>query len=124
MPIKDYSKEFHINNNKTNSHAIYLPKNIFCVVAGATGSGKTNLILNFLLNEGVLNYRDVYIYSSTLYQPAYVFLEEYYHKMEKLFKSKTGTDFKVVYFYDADREIKNPSELDKNVNHIMIFIKL
>ena len=66
----DYSKQF-TNQNRSSCHAPFLPKSIFCVISGATGCGKTNLMLNFLLNDGVLDYSDVYVYSPTLHQPAY-----------------------------------------------------
>ena len=46
MEIIDYSKTFSTKNHKVN-HASFFPKNIFCVIAGATGCGKTNLMLNF-----------------------------------------------------------------------------
>ena len=54
----DYSKKFTIQTHRVN-HAPFLPKNIVCVIAGATGCGKTNLMLNFLINEKVLDYSDV-----------------------------------------------------------------
>ena len=52
----------------SSKHAPFLPKNIFCIIAGSTGCGKTNLILNFLLNGKNLDYTNIYIYSSTLHQ--------------------------------------------------------
>ena len=51
MPIKDYSKYYDKTTNKAN-HATFFPKNIFCIIAGSTGCGKTNLLLNFLLEDG------------------------------------------------------------------------
>ena len=61
MEIIDYSNRFSTSNHKVN-HAPFFPKNIFCVIAGPTSCGKTNLLLNFLLDEGVLDYHNVYIY--------------------------------------------------------------
>ena len=69
MEITDYTKEFNIQS--CGMHSILFPKNIFCVIAGSTGSGKTNLMLNLLKKEKLLNYNHVYVYSCTLYQPAY-----------------------------------------------------
>jgi KaiC/GvpD/RAD55 family RecA-like ATPase len=64
----------------SSKHAPFLPKNIFCIIAGSTGCGKTNLILNFLLNGKNLDYTNIYIYSSTLHQSKYKFLRDYYKK--------------------------------------------
>jgi len=41
MDITDYTKEFNVPLN--DSHSILFPKHIFCVIAGSTGSGKTDL---------------------------------------------------------------------------------
>lgn len=46
MEITDYTKEFNVPS--CGLHSIIYPKNIFCVIAGSTGSGKTNLMLNLL----------------------------------------------------------------------------
>ena len=69
----------------------FFPRNIFCVIAGSTGSGKTNLMVNLLLQENKINYSDVYIYSPTLHQPEYIHLKNSYELMEKIVKNKTKT---------------------------------
>src|SRR2546426_8993769 len=120
MEIIDYSKRFSTSNHTVN-HAPFFPKNIFCVIAGPTSCGKTNLLLNFLLDEGVLDYDDVYIYTPTLYQPAYKYLREFYNNLENEIKVKYKITVKIGHFFDADDEIKNPSELDAKLNHIMVF---
>lgn len=119
MEITDYTKEFP--QTTCGLHSILFPKNIFCVIAGSTGSGKTNLMLNLLMKEETLNYSHVYIYSSTLNQPAYEYLIKYYRDLEKLILSNTHHVVQIAHFFDADDEILNPSKLDKTKNHIMIF---
>jgi Poxvirus A32 protein len=120
METTDYSTEFTTTNHNVG-HAPFFPKNIFCVIAGSTGCGKTNLLLNFLLKESILNYSDVYVYTSTLYQPAYQYLKEFYNNLENKIKKAYRKEVKIGNFFDADDEIKNPSELDPTTNHIMIF---
>ena len=71
MEIEDFTKKIYIPKGTHGKHAVIFPKNIFCVIAGFTGSGKTNLMINLLMKEKILNYSHVYVYSSTLHQPAY-----------------------------------------------------
>ena len=119
MEITDYTKEFVIPS--CGSHSIFFPKNIFCVIAGSTGSGKTNLMLNLLMKEKLLNYNHVYVYSSTLYQPAYEYLGLYYRTLEQFIQRQTNEKIKIAHFFDVDDEILNPASLDKSMNHVMIF---
>lgn len=119
MEIFDYSKEYNVCSDRP--HSAIFPKNVFAVIAGSTSSGKTNLMMNFLLQPKLLNYNHVYIYSSTLHQPAYEYLRRYYADLEKLIFDNTNHVIKIAHFYDADSEIMNPSDLDKNKNHIMIY---
>jgi len=120
MEIIDYSKEYG-KTKKTAKHAPFFPRNIFAVIGGSTGSGKTNLIINFLRQENILDYHDVYIYSPTIYQPAYQDLKNHYAKLESYIKTQFGIDVKIAHFFETDEEIKNPNELDSETNHIMIF---
>jgi len=121
MEISDYTKEYNIPQSKCRRHAAFFPQNIFCVIAGSTGSGKTNLMVNLLRKEKILNYSNIYVYSSTLHQPAYKDLKDYFKNLENFIKDKTNQLVKIASFFDADTDIVNPSELDENKNHIMIF---
>ena len=58
MQIFDYSKKYELPKHCGN-HAEIFPINIFCVLAGATGCGKTNLMVNSVLQEQKNNYSDV-----------------------------------------------------------------
>lgn len=120
MDFIDYTKFFKKPTSRSN-HAPFFPRTIFCVIAGATGCGKTNLVANFLLQDKLLDYANVYVYSPTLHQPMYEYLKEYFDKLETLIKKTYGSSVKVAHFFDGDEEIKNPSELDPSQNHVMIF---
>ena len=78
-------------------------------------------MVNLLRKKQALNYSDVYVYSSTLYQQSYENLKEYYETLENYIKDDTGKLVKIAHFLDADEEIVDPSTLDKKQNHIMIF---
>ena len=121
MVIIDYSKKFKQSTCNVK-HAPFFPKNIFCVIAGATGCGKTNLLLNFLLQDGMLDYSDVYLYTSTLHQPAYMYLKKYYNDIENSIKinTKYKINITIAHFFDADDQIKNLKELHPNANHVMV----
>lgn len=104
-----------------SSHGPMFPKNILCVIAGATGSGKTNLIVHLLTTPGLLDYADVYIYAPTLHQDSYEYLKDYYSCKEKTFKDMYHISVKIGHFFEGPEEIKDPKNLDKNQSHIMIF---
>jgi len=120
MEIIDYSKNYN-KDKSLKKHSILFPKNIFCIIAGATGCGKTNLIVNLLKKKDMLNYSDVYVYSSTLYQDAYVYLKDYYKKIESIIEMNCKKSIKLAHFFDSDENILNPSDLDVKKSHIMIF---
>lgn len=127
MNITDFSK-FHEKSTNQSNHAPFFPRTIFCVIAGATGCGKTNLMTNFLLNEKCLDYSTIYIYSPTLHQPSYKYLKDYYENLEKCIVTAklsglcpVKDNFRIAYFFDSDDEIKDPSELDPKQRHVMIF---
>src|SRR5206468_2631890 len=99
MSIKDYSKYFDKNTSPSN-HAPFFPKNIFAIIAGSTGCEKTNLLFNFLFEEGYLDYGQVYFYSSTLHQEGYKMAMRFYNEMYE----KTKKYIQIAYFLDINDE--------------------
>jgi len=53
-----------------------LPENIRAIVAGSSGCGKTQLVINLLTQANGLKFENIYVYSKTLFQPKYVLLKE------------------------------------------------
>jgi len=122
LAIKDHTKDYKIKPNNCGKHCDIFSPTIRCVIAGSSGSGKTNLIVDLLKSGHKLNYNDVYVYSATLYQPAYENLKEYYGNIEKMVKYQTNQTIKIAHFIHPDEdEMENPETLDRNKNHIMIF---
>lgn len=56
-------------------HGNLLPNSIRCIICGPSNCGKTNLVIGLLLHKNGLRFRNVYLFSKTLYQPKYTFLE-------------------------------------------------
>lgn len=57
-------------------HGELLPNTIRSIVCGPSNCGKTNLIVGLLLHKSGLRFQNVYVYSKTLFQPLYQFLEK------------------------------------------------
>ena len=117
----DFLKKYEIPKGCWNHAKIFL-KNIFCVIAGTTGCGKTNLMVHLLLQKNKINYSDVYIYSPTLHQPAYIYLKNAYELKEQILKNNTKQSVEIAHFCDpAEKQLINPVELERKHNHVMIF---
>lgn len=91
----------------TNRHSVLLPNSIRAIICGPSNCGKSNLMLSLLLNENGLKFENIYIYSKSLYQPKYMYLERVLKNI-------------VNYFpYKENDEIISPS--DAHRNSIFIF---
>jgi len=84
MDIVPYHQETIENN--------LLPHPIRCLIVGSSGSGKTNLLLNFIYNKDGIIFKNLYVFSKSIEQPAYVELRQRYSDAEKKLK-KTITQF-------------------------------
>lgn len=75
IPIRDYT-EAEENILDANRHYL-LPKHPFrLLIAGASGSGKTNLLLNFIYDY--LEFDNLFVCAKDMYEPKYVKLKEQY----------------------------------------------
>lgn len=57
-------------------HGPHLPNTIRCIVCGPSNCGKTNAVFNLLFARNGLVFKNIYIFSKSLYQPKYKFLAE------------------------------------------------
>ena len=119
------------NNNKL------LPKSIRACIIGKSGCGKTNLLMNLLLNkfsgEDYLDYNNLFIFSKSLHQPQYQLLikglengltkeeileciRKNYYKVEKKDDKKIS-----VHYFDNSDDVPDPTEIDSNLKTLIIF---
>lgn len=98
-----------IDKPKDKRHGKLLPDSIRGIICGPSNCGKTNLMIGLLLHEKGLRFENVYVYSKTLFQPKYVFLE----KVLKLVPCITFAK------YHVNEQIIGPHKA--NPNSIMIF---
>lgn len=56
-------------------HSVLLPNDIRAIICGPSGCGKSNVMLSLLFDLNGVKFKNVYIYSKSLYQPKYVFLK-------------------------------------------------
>lgn len=90
-------------------HGNLLPNSIRCLICGPSNCGKTNLMVGLLLHENGLHFQNVYVYSKTLNQPKYKFLE-------KVLSLVSGISF---FKFHANQEVLSTEEA--KTNSIVIF---
>lgn len=87
-----------------HKHSALLPNSIRCIISGASGCGKTCVMISLLVDENGLKFNNVYVYSKSLYQPKYQFLKSILDRVSQI---------KYFPFKDSD-EIVDPSEAREN----------
>ena len=70
--VQDLS--WHSNLNHNNNPL--LPSTIKGIILGKSGCGKTNLLLNLLLQSGWLDFNKLIVYGKSLHQPEYQVLQK------------------------------------------------
>jgi hypothetical protein len=84
---------------RKSRHGTLLPHSIRCIICGPSNCGKTNLMLSLLFHPRGLCFQNCYVYSKSLFQPKYRFLQE-------VMKRVPGADT----FLSSDREEIVPPE--------------
>lgn len=59
-----------------SKHGKLFPPSIRCVIVGPSTCGKTNVMISLIEHPNGLKFENVYVYSKSLYQPKYLYLEE------------------------------------------------
>jgi len=91
-----------------------LPQHPFrAIVFGASGSGKSNLILNFITKS--LNFTKLYIFAKDLLEDKYVFLMKHFMEIEQ------QTDKEILIMGNKISDIPDINEIDKEEQNLIIF---
>lgn len=92
------------DHQQIKKHGFLFPSTVRCLIVGPSNCGKTNVMINLIEHENGLKFENVYVYSKSLYQPKYQYLE-------KLLKPIKG----IGYFpFSASENILHPSEAKQN----------
>lgn len=92
------------NNKNNRKHGSLLPNSIRCIIAGPSSCGKTAVLLSLITDINGVHFENIYIYSKSLYQPKYQFLE-------KILKQVKGVGY---YKFSENENVITPSEAKKN----------
>lgn len=105
LPIANH--DVLVGEERPKRHSELLPDSIRCLIVGRSNCGKSNLMLCLLTHKNGLKFENIYVYSKTLHQPKYQYLEKLIKPMKD-----------IGYFpYSNNEEITdNPKE-----NSIFIF---
>lgn len=76
IPIKNIDEYSFENKPKEKRHSALLPNNLRCIIAGSSGTGKTNLLISLIESEHGIKFENIYLYSKTLDQDKYKYLEK------------------------------------------------
>lgn len=92
-----------IKNNR-KKHGVLFPDTVRGIITGPSNCGKTNAMLSVIEHENGLKFENIYLYSKSLNQPKYVYLE-------KLLKPIKGISFNA---YNSNENIIPPNEAKRN----------
>lgn len=99
--IKNYE---WLQPTKTYRHGLLFPSTIRALIVGPSNCGKTNIMLNLLENKNGLRFENVYVYSKSLNQPIYKYLE-------KMLSPITGIEY---FKFKENDEIVKPALAKQN----------
>lgn len=86
------------NIGKKKKHGALLPETIRCIICGVSNSGKTNVLFNLIFDPHGIRFKNIYVFSKSLYQPKYKFLA-------KVLPKEVG-----YFVFDDNSKVIHPSE--------------
>ena len=109
LPMVNFDDITQPLKSKEKRHGDLLPNSVRAIFCGPSNCGKTNALLTLLTHPNGLRFENVYVYSKSLNQPKYTFLE-------KVLQLVDGVEY---FPYNEHSEVVTPSEA--RPNSIFIF---
>lgn len=63
-------------DTEKKKHGLLLPNTVRCLIVGPSNCGKTNVLISLLEHENGLRFENLYIYSKSIHQPKYEYLQQ------------------------------------------------
>lgn len=105
LPIKNFDQVVASDSTtKKRKHGSLLPNSIRCIICGPSNCGKTNVIISLLEDPNGLCFENVYIYSRSLYQAKYQYLQQ-------VLKSVKGLG---LYMFSHNESVISPEAAKPN----------
>lgn len=105
LPVLNFDKLVDCSEESVHSkHGSMFPSSVRGLVIGRSGCGKSNLVLTLLLHPNGLRYSNIYVYSKSLHQPKYKFLEEIMKDIEDV----------NYHSFSESESVISPSEAEKD----------
>lgn len=82
-------------------HSQLLPNSIRCIICGPSNCGKTNVIISLLFHENGLKFKNVYLYSKTIFQAKYQLLENVLQRVPEVSYFPFNDSDQVIHPNDA-----------------------
>lgn len=114
MRFVKQSVEIPVRNNDSRTsaseqavkkrHSELFPDTVRMIIAGSSGSGKTNVLLSLIENENGLKFENLYLYCKTLDQDKYNYLSRILQTIDDI----------GFFAFSSSENVLDPSEMKKN----------
>lgn len=76
LKVSNTLPEENAFNTARGRHGALLPNSIRCLISGGSNCGKTNVMVELIINANGLRFKNIYLYTKTPHQPKYKFLKD------------------------------------------------
>lgn len=90
-------------------HSELLPNTIRALIVGPSNCGKTNVMISLIESPNGLTFKNIYVYSKSLYQPKYCYLKKLIDPIKEI----------NMFTFSENEKVLKPTQA--NTNSIIIF---